>query len=387
MHKRLLFIGLALLSIAFMACKTREAPQGFITDRGRKSPEIQPLSTEKEAWEVDWERTLKEARKEGKVLVMMSTLGGELRRAMTEPFMKRYSISVELIQSPGGSAAQKVLTERRAGLYLFDLFLAGGSTIINMKTSDALDPIKKALVLPEVVDPRAWWKGRMDFIDNDNFIIAFLSTPSAPWAINTELVKPAEEPRNWKDLLHPKWKGNIAMRDPRLSGQPNTIFTVIAYQTPELGLDYWREFVKQDVMIYADQGLGVEWLAKGKFSLLIGSGPLIEEYMRAGAPVKLLLPQGHVALSSASGNIGLLNRAAHPNAAKVYLNWLVGKEAQTLYSRATGYQSGRVDVPTEHLESIKTRQPGIPYIETSHENFNLKSAEALKAAQEIFGQR
>lgn len=376
---------IALIFISMLAsCKSAETTPGLSSGPENKSQVIPAPAAAKESWQEEWERVLKEAKKEGKVLIMMSTLGSELRQAITEPFVKRYGIKVELIQSPGGSAAQKVLAERRAGLYLFDLFFAGGSTILGIKSSGALDPIEKVLLLPEVVDSRMWWKGKLDFIDNDNFIIAFLSTPSVPWAINTDMVRPAQEPVQWKDLLQPGWKGKIAMRDPRLSGAPNTVFTVVAYNSPDLGLDYWKEFIKQDPMIFADQGLGVEWLTRGKFSLLIGSGPLIEEYIKAGAPVKLLMPRGYMALSSASGNVSLLNRAPHPNAARVYINWLLGREAQSLFSRASGYQSGRVDVPVDHLDPVKLRQPGFPYIQTSHEDFNRKADEALKAAQEIF---
>ena len=55
-------------------------------------------------------------------------------------------------------------------------------------------------------------------------------------------------------------------------------------------------------------------------------------------------------LTTATASLGLMNRAPHSNAAKVYINWFLTKEAQTAYSRASTYWSRRVDVPTDHLE-------------------------------------
>ena len=53
-------------------------------------------------------------------------------------------------------------------------------------------------------------------------------------------------------------------------------------------------------------------------------------------------------MSPQAGAVALFNRAPHPNAAKVYLNWLLSKEGQTIFARATGYISARLDVPTDH---------------------------------------
>ena len=54
----------------------------------------------------------------------------------------------------------------------------------------------------------------------------------------------------------------------------------------------------------------------------------------------------------------LFNKAPHPNAAKVYINWLLSKEGQTVFARANGYVSARLDVPTDHAEPWRVPQPG-----------------------------
>lgn len=378
--KKLSLIFIA-LSLFFIACASNEASPDSAPQVTQEKPEVQRAS-----WELKWERTLKEAKRESKVVIIVSGFGSELRTAISEKLMERYGITAEILQFAPGLASQKLLSERRAGLYLCDIFISAGIEIYPLKAAGDLDLVEKLLLLPEVVDPKVWWRGKLDFIDRERLTLSFAATPTIPWAINTELVKTGEEPRGWKDLLQPKWKGKIFMGDPRVAGAPNTVFTVVAYHSPDLGLDYWREFMKQEPVISRDRRLGVEWLAKGKLNLVIGPGSgFIVDFAKAGAPVKNLMPQGKVALSSGSGNLSLLKNAPHPSAAKIYINWLLTREAQTIYSQAMGYQSGRVDVPTSHLEPVQVRQPDGDYIETYHEDFNLSLNEAMKAAQEIFG--
>src|SRR5262249_46843281 len=58
-------------------------------------------------------------------------------------------------------------------------------------------------------------------------------------------------------------------------------------------------------------------------------------------------------LSPTNGNLALFNRAPNPNAAKIYINWLLSKEGQTVFARANGYVSARLDVPTDHTEPCR----------------------------------
>ena len=86
--------------------------------------------------------------------------------------------------------------------------------------------------------------------------------------------------------------------------------------------------------------------------MLIGVSDVIaEERIRAGVPLAIIDPRQMkegTDVSPASGGLGLFNRAPHPNAAKVYINWLLSKEGQTAFARHTGYISARLDVPTDH---------------------------------------
>lgn len=338
-----------------------------------------------DARELEWDKWLVEAKKEGR-LVVLATGETAPHKAVKEGFEKKFGISVEIISSGVGLVRGKLLSERRAGIYTTDLIFSGGTTAISLKSESAYDPVEKIPVLPEVLDSRVWWKDKLDYIDKDRFIITFLATPSVPLAINTELVRLDEEPRTWKDLLHPRWKGKIIMGDPRIAGTASSTFAFVAYYRPDLGINFWKELVSQEPVILRDQRMQVEWLARGKHAILIAPPPTVKQFIDSGAPLKWVMLEGKGAASSSSGNVAMVNKAPHPNAARVYINYLLTKEGQTGYAVTGGFQSGRVDVTTGHLLPIQVRQPGVEYVFTSYESIAMETLEAMKVAAEIFAQ-
>jgi ABC-type Fe3+ transport system substrate-binding protein len=81
-----------------------------------------------------------------------------------------------------------------------------------------LDPLKPALILPEVVDPKEWKRGKPWFIDpEERYVLRVYSTITGVLHINTEQVKP-DDLSKATDLLHPKWRGKIATEDPTVAG-------------------------------------------------------------------------------------------------------------------------------------------------------------------------
>ncbi len=84
------------------------------------------------------------------------------------------------------------------------------------------------------------------------------------------------------------------------------------------------------------------------------------------------------------GTVALVKNAPHPNAARVFINWLLTKEGQTLYSRGYGSASRRLDVPNEG-DPLKIPQPGMKYFNSEEEELILDRPEDMKTAMEIFG--
>ena len=128
-------------------------------------------------------------------------------------------------------------------------------------------------------------------------------------------------------------------------------------------------------------------LGQGRYSIGLGfSDSLAEQRAKQGVPVEIVdirqLKEGSDT-SPASGGLSIFNRAPHPNAAKVYINWLLSKEGQTIYARATGYISNRLDVPTDHAAPWRVPQPGS--IKTYTQEAIDKKDDLFPILTEVFG--
>lgn len=338
-------------------------------------------------WEVEWENTLAIAKKEGKVVVY-GTMGSEVRNAIIEGFKKKYgSINLEVITGRGGEMAQKLFTERKAGLYMADLYSGGATTIIlDLKPAGLFDPIAPFLILPEVKNPDMWWQKKLPFVDREeNLILAFSATPSSGYFIrNTEFIK-ANELLSYYDLLNPKLKGKIVFDDPSVTGKGVRWFGVTLTYSP-LKIDFMKDLAKQEPYITRDRRQLVEWIARGRYWIGIGGETAaIEEFLKAGAPLaKFKLKEDVEHASAGSATISVLNKAPRPNASKVFINWLLSKEGQTIYSRVSSDHSSRVDTPTDHLSSDEVRLPSVSYLLMENEEFLLAQAQHARLAKEIF---
>jgi ABC-type Fe3+ transport system substrate-binding protein len=78
-------------------------------------------------------------------------------------------------------------------------------------------------------------------------------------------------------------------------------------------------------------------------------------------------------LNAGWGSVGVINKAPHPNAGKVYLNWLLSKAGQEAIAKVSGYPSRRQDTATEGLPEFTIPKPGVQYLDdASEENQRVK---------------
>lgn len=323
------------------------------------------------AWQVEWGRILQAARKEGKVMIYASTSYDRVFRE----FQKKYpGIKVTHVAGRGSQSAQRILSERRAGKHLADLFLSGIGTGYNvLYKGRILDPVKSSLILPEVVDKSKWWQGKHHYVDNQGaYLFAFNGSMQSYFGYNTKLVNPNEFKSYW-DLLDPKWKGKMVSMSPPTGGGGTGALKLI-YYTPELGPKFLRRlFGEMDLTFSRDTRQVVDWLAVGKFSISVFTHITrtgLHDAKSQGLPVDWL---GHrnfkegMPLASANGNIGLINRAPHPNAVKVAINWLLSREGQMAFQRfVPGTDSLRIDISKDNVASFARRLKGVKYVDTGN---------------------
>jgi len=153
----------------------------------------------------------------------------------------------------------------------------------------------------------------------------------------------------------------MVVDDPRRAGPGVATFTFF-YLHPELGPDFIRALGKQQITILRDYAQEVDAVGQGRYPVLIGAADFVAiSRAKQGVPIAIVdarqLKEG-TDLSPTNGTLALFNRAPNPNAARIYINWLLSKEGQTVFARANGYVSARLDVPTDHTEPWRVPLPG-----------------------------
>ncbi len=298
----------------------------------------------------DWEKVLAAAKKEGTVAVV-GPAGNDRHDLLTLAFEKKYGIKVEYLSSRSSTTGPKISAERKAGKFLWDVFVGGTTTALGVLMPEGmLDPLEPMLILPEVKDPKQWRGGGIEYLDPGKRVLVMMLSQRATLFVNPKIVKP-ESITSYKDLLNPKFKRKIVIDDPTMAGPGQATFTFF-YLHPALGPNFIRELAKQEPTLLRDWNQEFEVLAREKFLVLVGDTDVIaEERIKAGVPIAIIEPRKLKEGSdtgSISGALAMFNRAPHPNATKVYINWLLSKECQADYARLTGNISARLDVPTDH---------------------------------------
>ena len=132
-----------------------------------------------------------------------------------------------------------------------------------------LDPIRPALMLPEVTDPSKWWEGKQKYVDREGrYMIVYegnVSSGGSP-AYNTQLINPKDYRSFW-DFLNPKLKGKIASIDIRKVRGIGPSVQYLYYH-PEIGVEFLRRFYEEmDVNMSGDFRQAMDWLAAGKVAV------------------------------------------------------------------------------------------------------------------------
>lgn len=320
-------------------------------------PALQPAFAA--TWERQWEELVITAKKEGR-LVMVGSPTGMARVEIPAAFKKNFGITVEyVVVGSSDQIAARLRAERRAGQYNFDVVLAGLRSLTDPSDGEnMLEPIKPAVIHPDAADGSKW-KGP---ILSDPYAMRLSMNTSSNRVINTDHVK-AEEV-SWEGLLNPKWKGKISTNDPRGTGNGPALAQYILYQ---LGEDYFiKLYLGQKVAFTRDHRQQADWLARGIYPISLGLR--MTEFTgleRDGFPVVQLANTKDVPgyVTSSSGRVGLVNKAPHPNVAKLFINWLVTKDGHGVYNRAVEYAGMRTDLDYSWVPKVMIPQPGWKYLD------------------------
>jgi iron(III) transport system substrate-binding protein len=325
----------------------------------------------RQPWQQEWERILAAAKREGEV-----RLWGD--QEITHPdivaaFSRAYPyIKVVTVSGRVGDLMPRIIAERRAGKHLADLYSGGlgGRAFYDFMRAGVLDPIKPTLILSEVVDGSKWVNGEHHYADSEKQFIFMYEGSVAGVGLhyNTSLVDIKEFKSYW-DLLKPRWKGKILLFERPGTGSPSM---VRFYHNPQLGPDFLRRLLTEmDLVISQDRRQSSDWLASGKFPICIDCGDT-DRAKKQGLPVDEfshdnLKEAGNEISTSGNSGLALIGNAPHPNAARVFINWFLSREGQTVWQEAMNVKvaepsdSMRIDIPKERVSPSARRDNGKKY--------------------------
>jgi iron(III) transport system substrate-binding protein len=341
------------------------------------SPASGHAAEAKPAWQTSWETTVAAAKKEGRLNFYVGRYGSD---KLLNEFRKEFpEIKIVSVNGPGNSLGTRIVSEARAGNVVADLYSGGAVTNFEiLYKGKALDSIRSALILPEVLDESKWFGGKHRYNDPEQqHVFIYIANPtSTSIYFNTNLVNPKDFKSYW-DLVEPKWKGKFVSQEPTGTGiGPSLQFF---YYHPEIGPEFLRKlFIDQQPVYSRDRRQMTDWLAQGKFALCLGCREA-EKANKQGLPVNdmdMVDWKEGFHISSGGGSMSLIKGGPHPNAAKVFINWFLSRRGQTAmqsYEDLYGEEppnSRRLDIPKEGLPPSSRLVDGRRYFDFSEPKYS-----------------
>jgi iron(III) transport system substrate-binding protein len=325
---------------------------------------ISDVTAQTKASDKDWAAVIDAAKKEGKVVVAGSP-DPVMRNDVIPKFTARYGIPVEFMAGRSSEITGRVKTERAAGIYSVDVFLAGPDTTVTALYGDKMiDPLKPLLLMPEVADGAKWKRGNVWFVDpEERFVVRPFSSVATLLFINTDQVKP-DEMRSAKDLLNPKWRGKISAEDPTAIGSGSNAAARFYH---DLGEDFVRKlYIEQKTVRTRERRQMTDWLARGTQPICLNCReddvrPLIKDGFKLLEIFELvdIAPS----INGSPWLLSLANKAPNPKAAQLFANWILAKEGLEAYARGYGSATLRTDIDESFLNPANLPKRNVKYFD------------------------
>jgi len=304
-----------------------------------------------------------QAKKEGRV-TWYTTVSIPESKQLMDIFEKQYPfIKVDLLRSGSGPLVNRIVNEYAARNYSADVLHGmssrGAYTILKQKNILARYESPEHKYLPaEMKDKAGYWASTFQ----NTFVLVY----------NTRNVKPSDVPRSYDDLLKPMWKGRQIFND---TDNFEWFDGLLKFWGKEKGLAYFRRLAAQDQIFQRGARGRIQLVAAGEAPLAFGYGPHAQSYVNQGAPIEWVALEPVVVIVN---TVSLAQRAPHPAAAKLFIDFLFSKAAQMKLRELSRIPS-RSDVDPDPPRLIKGFKKVVQDIE------NDTMAESIKLFQQTFG--
>lgn len=267
------------------------------------------------------EQTWEKAKQEG-VLIHYGTYGQDLMKVIHGEFTKDTGIKVEYVRLSGSNNYQRILSESSAGKLGADLVDLTDLVLIN-------DLVSRGIMAPHKVPTFDSIPAELKDPDGDWYGVV---RPISILAINTARIAEADAPTSWKDLLDPKYDGQVGTNN--IDG--GSALSMFSFLREKVDPDFWTKFAARKPRVYDGVAPLSTDLVRGDLGL--ATGPISEvilSQMGKGAPVKVIFPTEGI--PSFQIPAGVTKAAQHPNAAALYLDWATSKRGGNVIASVGAY--------------------------------------------------
>jgi ABC-type Fe3+ transport system substrate-binding protein len=280
------------------------------------------------------DKTIELAKKDGRVSFYTS-MGADESKMVADAFQAKYpGIKVEITRLGSEKLLQRILNEKRAGSHLVDAVTNSGMEIQMLGRAKMLArhiPPEFSSFLPESRD--AIW-GWADMYSNIRLV-----------AYNTQMIPKDKIPRRYEDLLDPMWKGQIGFPE----GQFSWFATMLKVMGEANGRKFFQGLARQNLNYRNSQNLVTQFVSAGEFSLGFVYDTQVLRFKKRGAPIDIA-PMPFITQNIHP--LALSAQAPHPNAAKVFIDYVLSKEGQT-FIKNMGRVTSRSDIPRDDFAKAK----------------------------------
>jgi iron(III) transport system substrate-binding protein len=309
------------------------------------------------------------AKKEGKV-VFYTAMDLQFAERLGKTFEQKFpGITVRVERSGAERVFQRIGQEYKSNIHAVDVVnTADQSHVIIWKREGWLAPY-----LPEEV---------VKYFDNKYYDPDALALTTrvlvSAFGINTNLVKMEDAPKSFADLLDPKWKGKMVKAHPAYSG---TIMNATFEIARDLGWDYLEKLSKQNVLQVQSATDTPKRIALGERAVMIdGASYLVIRGKESGQPVDIIYPSEGTPVATSPSVV--MVGAPNPNAARLFQNWMHGREGQQLlvdYARQYSPHAQTVEKPgVRKLSDIKLMKEDPAAVEKSAEEIKRRYTQYFK---------
>ena len=395
------------------ATPTAAGPEPTPTPTGEAIATPTPTATPIPAWQLDWDATLAAAKEEGSLVIGVAR---QPYREGAEFFQAEFpDIEIEAVIGRGGGQIQRLIRERDASIFSMDVFLSGTPNMIVEGVANGLPAdLRSLLIIPELLEGETWVGGTFDdmWCDDSTKNIAFChwaEQSSANAEVNRELAPEAVLNRI-DDLFRPEFRGRWCLFDPRGFGSGNAFITELIVVR---GSDFVRRLLTETepVLSRDDRQMSAD-IIRGEFVFCVTSQIPTFHLEGVGLHVQEIVfeqptihPEfaGRLASTCCGTGVGketldgffssliggpvVIDRGPNPNAAKIFVNWILTHDGATDYLRPHDFTNCSARVSLQDLCEKEPLEAGKSYFSSDRQSTIFVRQITTEVAEGVFGGR